>query len=155
DDVSAEAIANRLRRWRNGERLDRIGKSRRAGLRSAEGSDEPLDEALCFLVTTPGGTQRVGQQLQMLVKRPRDAHQTAIDFHQIVEVNRPFLVVSRDLVDKDRVNRLAYDCCLEKRARIETNDGGAVVHRIEVVVLRFVVDGMRAPEGDVPVPREI
>ena len=38
---------------------------------------------------------------------------------------------------------------LEERARIQTHNRGAVIHGIEVVVLRFVVYRMLAPERDV------
>src|SRR5438094_5596703 len=70
-------------------------------------------------------------------------------------MDRPFLVVLRDLFIQDGVDRLLDDRRLEERARVQTDDAGAVVHRIEVIVLRFLVNRMRAPEGDVLVAGEI
>jgi hypothetical protein len=45
----------------------------------------------------------------VLVERPGDAKQSAIDVQQIAEVNRSFLVVFRDLFIENGVNRLADD----------------------------------------------
>ncbi len=70
-------------------------------------------------------------------------------------MDRPFLILRRDLSIQDRVDRLADSRGFEKRARVETDDAGRVVHGVEVVVLGFVIDRMCTPERQVLVAGEI
>ena len=121
----------------------------------AERADESFDEPMRFRIAAAFRGERFGEQLDMFVERARDVQQAAVDVEQVVEVNRPFLVVLRNALVEHGVHRLADDRRFEKRARVQADDGSAVVHRIEVVVLRLVVDRVRAPERDVPEPREV
>ena len=91
----------------------------------------------------------------MVVERPGDTQQSAVHVQQVVEVDGPFLVVFGDLRIEHGVNRLFDDRRLEKGARIQADDGRAVVHGVEVVVLRFLVDRVLAPEGDVLEARQV
>jgi hypothetical protein len=72
-----------------------------------------------------------------------------------VEVQRPFLVVRGNLGDEDREHGLADDSGLDERAGVDAHHGGAVVHRVEVILFRLGIDRMRAPERHVVVAGEI
>ena len=91
----------------------------------------------------------------VLFEAARRFEQAAADVRQVVEVNRPFLVVLRDLRLQDRQHRLAGDTRFEKRAGVEPDDGRRVVQRVEVVVLRRGVDRMAPEEPDVLELRQI
>ena len=136
----------RARRGLRAEPFDRFRELCSGRHRCAERSDESLDEALRFDVAATLGCQRIREQLHMLVERARNPQQPAVHVHQ---------VVLRDRLVEHAVHRLADDGRLEKRARVQADNGGAVVHRVEVVVLRLVIDWMRPPERDVLEARKI
>src|SRR5262245_33226363 len=77
----------------------------------------------------------------MFWKRARDLQQPAFDLHQIPKMLNPFLI-HHEFRQQQRVYRPADDRGLEEGAGNQTNNGMAVIERLEIVVLRLRADGI-------------
>ena len=62
----------------------------------------------------------------MFLERRCNGQQTAIDVLQMLEVKRPLLLAG-EFVGEDGVDRAANDARFDERARVDADDGNAVV----------------------------
>src|SRR5215510_14078934 len=91
----------------------------------------------------------------MLVEAPGNPQQPTVHVEQVMEVQRAFLVVLRDLWQQHRVNGLTDDRGVDERTGVETDYRSAVVHRVEVILLRLGIHRVRAPERHVAIAGQI
>jgi len=136
---------------RGRDALERVGETRRRRLVEAERPDEARGKRLGLRIAAALARQRVRQQGNVLVEAARDPQQSPVDGLQVVEVDRPFLVVERDFRHDHRVHGLPDAGGFEEGAGIQPHHAGAVIHRVEIVVLRLRIHRVRAPERQVPV----
>ena len=139
------------------EILDRVGQDRRRW------TIEPMP--VCTNPSTKLRSRRSSSSVRsiasaqiahMLVERPGHVQQAAVLVEQVVEVQRAFLRAGV-FGHSHREHRMADDARLDLRAGVDADRGGRVIHRVEVVVLRCLIDRVGAaarPQHDVPVRSE-
>src|SRR5581483_11100140 len=84
--------------------------------------------------------QRLLQLVEVLVERPTDVEVPVLE---VVEVQRALLRLA-ELVREDGVHRPPDDGALDLGARVDPDDGGGVVDRVEVVVPRLALQRLLA-----------
>src|SRR5262245_47849870 len=82
----------------------------------------------------------------VLVERSRNGQKSS--FNEVSEMERSFLT-GAEFRRQNRQHRSLRDAGLDERARIQTDNRGAVIQRIEVIGPRRLVNRVATPEGDV------
>ena len=90
----------------------------------------------------------------MLVEAARHAKYATPDLRQIVEVERAFLPLAEFRHD-DGVNRSPDNRGLDKRAGVQRCHRSAVVQRLEIVLLRAIIDRKRTVERHIRKVRQV
>src|SRR5207245_533918 len=80
---------------------------------------------------------------RMLFHRPRDVEVTEFVGAEVLEVERTLLSRAK-LVGEQRVDGPSDDGALDLRARVDSDDRGRVVDRVEVVLPRLLVQRLLA-----------
>jgi hypothetical protein len=138
-----------------GDLLNGFDKSRRRGGCAAEWTDKALDESRRLRVATAVSGKCRGQLRHMLVETPRHAQHTGVFVEEILQVQRAFLVVLRNLRLEDSEHGLPDDGRFDEGTGVDPDHRGAVVERVEVVLLRLGIDRVSTPERNVGIAGEI
>ena len=132
--------------------LDGVDEHRRGRHRGAARPDEVLDEAAIRSRTAPPDSRPPAAPTCSSSER-ETLRKPFADVEQVVEVERPFLVVA-ELRRQHREHRPIDDRRLDERAGVEADDRGRVIHRVEVVGAAVLVDRVRAPHTTLPAARQ-
>ena len=135
-------------RWERGDPLERVaqhwGRRFLQTVRPYELAHEPTIRARCG----PRRIERLHQLRVVLLEAGARPQQASTDVEQVVKVECSLLVV-RELRGQDGVHRAINDGGLEESARIQADDSRAVVERLEIVLFRRGIHGVRPVERDV------